>query len=106
MEVKIHTIIQNDNLYLTCEYSPSAPYLLVIHCEMYKWSHSLYKEYTILWEDIVRGMAKQGVTQLGIVVPNDNIKLMRFATMFGFEVEADTYYKNSPATLFLMEIGE
>lgn len=106
MQPKKHSIIQDENLHLSCEYSPHVPTLLVIHCDIFNWSHSLYKKYILLWEKIRSDMKVQGIKTLGIIVPEDDIKLMKFATMFGFNVESDTYYENKPAILLIMDVGE
>jgi len=105
-EAEKHIIFEDENVNLTCEYSPIVPYLLVMHCVIFNWSPSLYKKYILLWEDIIGKMAEQGVTKLGIVVLDEDIKLMKFATMFGFNVENETFIENEPAIFMAMDIGE
>lgn len=60
----------------------------LVHLQLYKWSVSLYKTYLTIFESWCKTLP---VTSVFCVIPNDNPKLLKFETMFGFRVVGETH---------------
>lgn len=58
----------------------------VLHCEVYNWSAEIYKELLDILVDVMDKASDEGYPSIYVVVDNDDDKLFKFATMFGFEL--------------------
>lgn len=105
MQANVYTIWEDKNWVIKGEYHESVPNLVVIHCDVHNWSLSLCKDYLDIWENILRDLGARGVTKLGIIVANDDDKLIKFSSMFGFGIECETYFANVPSFFMSMDLG-
>ncbi len=65
---------------------------LFIHVEAFKWGVSTYKSGMLLLEEIKESLANLGKTTLRVAVREDNVKLMKFVSMFGFTPDSVGYF--------------
>jgi hypothetical protein len=57
---------------------------VVIHATVHKWSHTLYKVYKEIFNDIILETALKNVGCVTAPIADSNTKLQKFAVMFGF----------------------
>lgn len=86
MAIEKHTVVSSDDIEVSVEISRDFPDMCVIHCDIHNWSHTKYQDYLTLWVDIVEGMKEHGIELIRIGVKEDNSKLIKFASMFGFGI--------------------
>jgi len=86
MEIELYTILENDNWNIRCEFSKEIPDAVIIHCNVYEWSHTLCKEYLDTWEIVVEDLKSRGIKHIGTLAKVHETKLMKFACMFGFNI--------------------
>lgn len=103
MDIDINTIIENDDWKIYCETSPSMPNAVIIHCKVYNWSHTKVKEYLSIWDNIVADLNSKGVTDIGTLVEPDNDKLLKFATMFGFNIKQEATVNGNECLFMVMD---
>ena len=84
------TILKNEKAHaeLELKYEQNQP-VYWFHCQIYKWSHNLFREYVDIMFDIQDQMKESGVKYLFAVVKDK--KLERFAEMFGWDYLIDTH---------------
>ena len=104
IEVEQHVIIDLPECNVTCEYSTGFPEKAIIHCDIHQWSHSKFKMYLDMWEDIIEAMKEKGIKELIMWAKVTNKKLIRFAIMFGFELGDDVIINNEDCIMMTMEL--
>lgn len=76
------TLIQNDKYHLMVEWGyEDCPFL---HLDIFQWSPSLYREYKIVWQEVLKWFEQQGYNEVFILIPDNDPKLYKFETKFGF----------------------
>jgi hypothetical protein len=74
---------------------------LVIHMYSYKWSKETYNHYIEVWVDLIEQLQDKGYTEVFAAIKD--LKLLRFASMFGFEITDKTIEDNNNETRVLMK---
>lgn len=74
-----HTVIDNEYGSLSFEEYEGQ---WLVHCDIYKWSLSLYKEYLEVWRMVLEEVKAKGVDVLWAVFSADS-NTDKFAAMFG-----------------------
>ena len=79
------SLIDNEMVHLKVQLLEGLPF---IHLEVKQWSPLLARQYKKTWKKILRDMGALGYGEVFILIPDDDPKLYKFETMFGFtEVE-------------------
>jgi hypothetical protein len=81
-DVRNETVINNDDGFLRIQWVNNLPF---IHLHLYVWTPSKYKEYKRIWNKFLSDLAKKDVPCVFVIIPDDDEKLYKFETMFGFE---------------------
>jgi len=102
--IEQHTIIELPEGNVTCEFSPDFPCTAVIHCDIHEWSHSKFKMYLDIWDGLIEQMRAKGIKELIMSARVDDKKLVRFALMFGFEIEHDIIIDNEEHIVMKLEL--
>lgn len=62
--------------------------IMLLHCVLHKWSKDLYKEYKLYFENyIVPNLKAQGIDTVWSILPEREIKSIKFNKMFGMKEE-------------------
>jgi len=102
--IEQHTILELPEASVTCEYSTDYPDTAVIHCDIHEWSHSKFKMYLDIWDDLIKKMREKGIKELVMSAKVTNKKLIRFAIMFGFEIAHDINIDNDEHVVMILEL--
>lgn len=79
------TLIDNEVLRLRVQYLAGVPY---VHCDVYQWNKTLYKAFKQVWKRFLHKMDGVGHPCVFSLVPEADVKALKFNKMFGFkEVE-------------------
>jgi hypothetical protein len=77
-------VVNNDDGRLVIQWVNELPF---IHLQLYNWSVDGYKKYWAIWLDLLKDLAERGHPCVFVLIPDNDEKLYKFETMFGF-VEA------------------
>jgi len=76
------TVIDDEHGKLEVEMLNGSPF---IHLTLHEWSPQLFKEYKNTFKAVLSKMKEEGITQVYVLIPNDDPKLKKFEKMFGFK---------------------
>lgn len=82
-EILYPTIYKDDNWELFLETHPY--YKLIIHCYVYNWSKKNYKQFLLVWEELLVQLKLRNYSSISAAIRAEDRKLMKFSEMFGFE---------------------
>jgi hypothetical protein len=80
---KKHTIINSEFGHLQCQIDENK--CVFLHLTLKKWSHTLYKQYLILFYSWLNTLSEKGVLAVFVLIPDNDPKLYKFEQMFGFK---------------------
>ena len=84
MSNKQPLLVDGDNV-LSIEWIKGAPY---IHCDINKWSPSIYRQYKQTWKEVLTTLADADVPCVFSLIPEDDEIVVKFQHKFGMkEVE-------------------
>lgn len=81
-------IIENELVTLRVEYNNEMYFL---HCDIHEWSKDTYKQLIEDWAELVseiRLRVGESELELHALIPVEEDKILRFASMFGFNLES------------------
>lgn len=68
--------------YLKIQWHEGKPYA---HAEIFNWSKASYYKALEIWEATKQELAEQGVSEIFVIIPEEDKKLIKFEKMFGFQ---------------------
>ena len=81
-----HKLIYKDkNLSLYLEEYHKDGWGVFIHCTVTNWSKDIFREFQAVWDSVLDDLLIQGYESIGACILLDDIKLYRFASLFGFQ---------------------
>jgi len=104
IEVEQHVVLDLPECNVTCEYSIDFPEKAIVHCDIHQWSHSKFKMYLDIWDDLIETMKEKGIKELLMSAKVTNKKLIKFALMFGFELGSDVIINDEEYIMMTMEL--
>ena len=78
------TIYKDENVELFLEIYDKDGWGLFIHCYVYNWSREIFRDFQDIWDSVLDQALLQGYDKINACIQTDNIKLLRFASFFGF----------------------
>jgi hypothetical protein len=81
-KTQMYDLWEDDNFYIKCQMINDKPF---IHLKVFNWSHNLYKELKQIWRQILKEFCIFGYESVFIVIPDDDPKMYKFETKFGFK---------------------
>ena len=78
------TIYKDENIELFLEEYSKDGWGLFIHCYVYNCNSEIFKGFHVLWDSVLDVLLLQGYDKIGACIRTDDIKLIMFATSFGF----------------------
>ena len=94
-EIKHPTLLKHEWGELFLEKFERKP---MIHCYVYHWSPSAYKLFKQIWTHVLGGFKQHGENFVYAAVKPDDVKLQKFAMIYGFEFE-DRYVLDNKGDL-------
>jgi len=72
--------------------------VVLIHCYVYDWSPSKYKQFLADWDVILEEFKRTDYRKLYCIIPDETPKIGKFAVMFGFEPVSSYGYELEDGT--------
>lgn len=78
----VDRVVDNEFMQLILETKPDGS--VYVHAKIFQWSKSLYEQYLLIWGDVLAALRKKGIKRAYAHAPVDDIKVLKFQVMFGF----------------------
>lgn len=90
------TLVETDDV--TLDVIEPYPGKYCLHCGVYNWSKSKFKEYLQEWGGILEELYKSSIDEIYCLIPEEERKVQKFAEMFGFQPEFNIDYETDKGT--------
>lgn len=78
------TIYKDENVELFLEIYSKDGWGLFLHCYVYNCSREIFKDFHNIWDSVLDNLIVHGYDKINACIPTGDIKLIRFASTFGF----------------------